>query len=183
VFANADEVLGFPGRAAARCHLQFPAGGLSERALLMIQNVIVLGGGSAGFLAAIALKRKIPALSVRVVRSPDIGIIGVGEGTTRIFPKFLFEQLGLNPTSFYALAQPTWKLGIRFLWGPRPFFDYTFLRQLDWRYDDLPKRNAFYAADGMEYVNLASSLMSHDKVFARKPSNAPAIVKANQVTA
>ena len=73
----------------------------------MIQNVVILGGGSAGFIAAITLKRKIPALTVRVIRSPDIGVIGVGEGTTQLFPKFLFEQLGLKIGSFYSGAQPT----------------------------------------------------------------------------
>ena len=50
------------------------------------QNVLVLGAGSAGLIAAISLKGKIPQLAVRVVRSPDIGVIGVGEGTTPNFP-------------------------------------------------------------------------------------------------
>ena len=57
----------------------------------MIKNVIVLGGGSAGFIAAITLKRKLPSLHVRVVRSQDIAVIGVGEGTTQLFPKFFFQ--------------------------------------------------------------------------------------------
>ena len=33
-------------------------------------------------MTALTLKRKLPNLAVRVIRSPDIGIIGVGEGTT-----------------------------------------------------------------------------------------------------
>ena len=51
----------------------------------MIKNVLVLGAGSAGLLAAITVKRKLPELSVRVVRSPDIGVIGVGRGRRPIF--------------------------------------------------------------------------------------------------
>jgi hypothetical protein len=35
----------------------------------MINRVLVLGGGSAGFLAAISVKFKVPALQVTVVRS------------------------------------------------------------------------------------------------------------------
>ena len=62
----------------------------------MIQNVIVLGSGSAGLIAALALKRKIPSLKVTVVRSPDIGVIGVGESTTPQFPSLLFDYLGIN---------------------------------------------------------------------------------------
>jgi len=97
----------------------------------MIKNVLVLGAGSAGLLASIAVKRKLPQLAVRVVRSPDIGVIGVGEGTTPNFPAHLFDFLGISRRRFYELAQPTWKLGIRFIWGPRGRFDYGFAHQLD----------------------------------------------------
>jgi tryptophan halogenase len=58
-----------------------------------------------------------PHLEVRVVRSPDIGVIGVGEGTTQLFPKYFFDQLRLKPAQFYAELKPTWKLGIRFHLG------------------------------------------------------------------
>jgi hypothetical protein len=92
----------------------------------MIQDIAVLGGGSAGLIAAITLKKKLPEMRLRVVRSPDIGVIGVGEGTTAAFPRHFFEYLKLNPQEFYAGAEPTWKLGIRFLWGARREFFYTF---------------------------------------------------------
>ena len=82
----------------------------------MIQQVLVLGSGTAGLHAAVAMKRKLPGVAVRVVRSVEIGTIGVGEGTTPNFPKFSFEYLGLSHRSFYDLAQPTWKIGVRFLW-------------------------------------------------------------------
>ena len=64
----------------------------------LVNKVIVLGGGSAGFMAAIALKAKLPGLDVLVIRSKDIGIIGVGEGSTVTLTKFLHEYLkiGLN---------------------------------------------------------------------------------------
>ena len=62
----------------------------------MIQNVLILGAGSAGLLAAIAIKRKLPALTVTVVRSSDIGVIGVGEGTTPALPIHLFDFLKLS---------------------------------------------------------------------------------------
>ena len=53
----------------------------------MIENILVLGAGSAGLVAAISLRRKLPQLAIRVVRSPEIGVIGVGEGTTPNFPQ------------------------------------------------------------------------------------------------
>src|SRR6478752_3489847 len=110
----------------------------------MIQNILVLGAGSAGLIAAISIKRKIPQLNVRVVRSPSIGVIGVGESTTPIFPRHIFEYLGIPRKRFYELAQPTWKLGIKFLWGSRGRFDYTFNRQLDSHYPELAKATGFY---------------------------------------
>jgi tryptophan halogenase len=110
----------------------------------MVRDVLVLGGGSAGFIAALTLARQLPQLRVRVVRSPDLGIIGVGEGTTAAFPRFFIDTLRLKPAQLYAEAQPTWKAGLRFLWGPRPEFFYTFSRQLDHRFQDLPKNNGFY---------------------------------------
>ena len=138
-----------------------------------IQNIIVLGGGSAGFIAALTLKRRLPHLAVRVVRSPDIGIIGVGEGTTQLFPRFFFEYLGLKPAKLYAEAQPTWKLGIRFLWGSRPHFHYTFSAMIDARWPELPKGHGFYAEDEFENLDLWSALMGQDKAFPRGDDHRP----------
>ena len=99
--------------------------------MAMINRILVLGGGSAGFLAAISLKIKLPQLQVVVVYSKDMGVIGVGEATTFAFPNYLHGRLKIEPGEFHRQAQPTWKLGIRFLnWSPRPYFDYTFRPQV-----------------------------------------------------
>ena len=95
-----------------------------------IQRVLVLGGGSAGFFAAITLKTRLPALEVLVIRSREIGVIGVGEGTTAKVPHFLHDYLKIPPAEFYRAVKPIWKLGIRFLWGTRPHFDFSFEKQL-----------------------------------------------------
>ncbi len=141
----------------------------------MIQDILVLGAGSAGLIAALSLKRKLPLLNVRIVRSPDIGVIGVGEGTTPNFPKHLFDYLGISRRRFYELAEPTWKLGIRFLWGARGRFDYTFNQQLDVTANDLRMPNGFYCDDEFSCAGLPSALMWHDKVFARQPNGCPDI--------
>jgi len=138
-----------------------------------IQNIIVLGGGSAGLLAALTLKRRLPSLNVRVVRSPDIGVIGVGEGTTQLFPRFFFEYLRLKPAQLYAEAQPTWKLGIRFIWGERPYFHYTFSPMIDVRWPELPKGNGFYCDEDFENLDLWSALMGCGKAFPRGKDQRP----------
>lgn len=139
----------------------------------VIQNVVVLGGGSAGLIAALTLKRKLPQLAVRVIRSPEIGVIGVGEGTTAAFPRHFFEYLKLSPAEFYAGTEPTWKLGIRFLWGPRRQFHYTFAKEYTQRWPGLRRNVGFYHDTNTRFVGPVSALMAHDKAFARKTDSTP----------
>jgi tryptophan halogenase len=134
-----------------------------------INKVIVLGGGSAGFMAAVALKAKVPGLDVLVIRSKDIGIIGVGEGSTVALTRFLHEYLKVGPKRFHEVAQPTWKMGLRFLWGPRPEFHYTFGPGMEARYPDLPKNKGYYCDADAAYADLYTAMMQHDRVFERTP--------------
>jgi tryptophan 7-halogenase len=141
-----------------------------------ISRVIILGGGSAGFLVALALRTKMPALQVLVIRSPDIGIIGVGEGSTPALTRFLHEFIGIDPGNFFAVAQPTWKLGLRFLWGPRPSFNYTFHRlQLIGHANGLPKCRASYCWDEMVDEDPLSALMEQNRVFETGPRGDPVL--------
>jgi tryptophan halogenase len=80
-------------------------------------SVGILGGGTAGYLTALALRRKVPGLSVTLIESSDVPIIGVGEATTPLMPQFLHVDLGLDVHHLFRSVQPTFKLGIRFLWG------------------------------------------------------------------
>src|SRR5688500_15950220 len=145
----------------------------------MIRRVCILGGGSAGFLAAITVKFRCPEIDVVVLRSPEIGIIGVGEATTITLPQHLHGYLRLNLREFYQRAQPQWKLGIRFLWGQRPYFDYSFARQLDTRYLLLPRGAGYYFPEGpFDYVGLTSGLMTHNSVWHRRSDGLPDINNA-----
>ncbi|MHA3775179.1 FAD-dependent oxidoreductase [Verrucomicrobiota bacterium sgz303538] len=141
----------------------------------MIKTILVVGAGSAGLIAAISLKRKLPQVTIRVVRSPEIGVIGVGEGTTPNFPKHVFDYLGISRKRFFELADPTWKLGIRFLWGPRGRFDYTFDQQLDIHWNDLPMPNGYYCDEEFRGTSVPSALMWHGKAFPRQPNGCPDI--------
>jgi len=142
----------------------------------MIDRILVIGGGSAGFLAAISLKIKLPNLDISVVRSKDMGVIGVGEATTFAFPNYLHGRLRIDPGEFHREAQPTWKLGIRFLnWSPRPHFDYTFRPQVTSRWQNLSKTNGYYCFDDFEYADVFPALMSHDKAFLRNQHGGPHI--------
>ncbi len=93
-----------------------------------MQSIGVIGGGTAGYFAALALKKAFPQVRVCVIESSTVPIIGVGEATTTLMPPFLHAQLGIDPVELFAEVEPTWKLGIRFDWGPQEgeFFPYPF---------------------------------------------------------
>jgi tryptophan halogenase len=138
-----------------------------------IESVLILGGGSAGFIAALSLKKKIPRLRVRVVRSPDIGIIGVGEGSTADLPNHFHGFLGLDPKKFYAEVRPTPKLGVHFLWGPRPKFDYTFTPQVSPILAGLPRSSGYYVWEELANVDVHAAMMAQGKAYTRQLNGCP----------
>ena len=85
-------------------------------------HVVVLGGGSAGWITACLLHREWGARGgkVTVVESPAIGIIGVGEGSTPQLKAF-FDHLGIDEAAWMAACDATYKFGIRFTgWSEDP---------------------------------------------------------------
>lgn len=91
-------------------------------------HVVVLGGGSAGWITACLLHHEWGARGgrVTVVESPDIGIIGVGEGSTPQL-KAMFDHLGIAEGEWMRACDATFKLGIRFTgWSERPGFETYF---------------------------------------------------------
>lgn len=91
--------------------------GVPDRPAAGFRSVGVVGGGTAGFLTALALRKKLPHLDVTVIQSPIIPVIGVGEATTARLVHFLHHELRLDAEEMYRAVQPTFKLGIRFEWG------------------------------------------------------------------
>lgn len=77
-------------------------------------RVVVLGGGTAGWMTAAGLAKLLPGqCSVQLVESEDIGIVGVGEATLPHIRGFV-ERLGIDEAAFMKATHATYKLGIDF---------------------------------------------------------------------
>jgi len=78
-----------------------------------LKNIVVLGGGTAGWLTALAAQKRYPEHSVIVIESTKIGILGAGEGSTPNLIPFL-SSLGISILDLIKKTNSTIKLAIKF---------------------------------------------------------------------
>lgn len=87
-------------------------------------KILVVGGGTAGLISALILKKFLNA-QVDVVYSKNIGIIGVGEGSTEHFNDFM-KFIEINHNSILKECDATFKSGIMFEgWSNKPYLHHV----------------------------------------------------------
>jgi len=136
-------------------------------------RVVIVGGGTSGWMCAAALARLLPTrCAVHLVESEAIGIVGVGEATLPHIRAFN-ERLGIREADFMSWTRGTFKLGIEFRdWGRigdsyiHPFG--TFGRgqgEIDFHHYWMRMREAGHAVPPLERFSLACT-MARENRFA-----------------
>lgn len=141
---------------------------------MKIKNIVIIGGGTAGWSTAHQFLNKTDNTNITVIASKEKPIIGVGESTTGRFVDLirLKNNLGnINEEDFLHKTGSTFKLGIKhsdwykkgeFFWSPigddfhndtfYPCYDYDFYR-------------IFHVAEKLQYHNtFQSKLMANNKL-------------------
>ncbi|MER6707095.1 tryptophan halogenase family protein [Streptomyces fumanus] len=100
-----------------------------------IKRVVVLGGGTAGWMSASYLGKALgPDVTITVLEAPQVGRIGVGEATVPNLHKTFFDFLGFTEEEWMRECNASFKMGIKFTnWRtpgegqatPRPLGDGT----------------------------------------------------------
>lgn len=123
-----------------------------------IKNIVILGGGSAGWMVASTLINELSDISITVVESDKVANIGVGESTTREIQHWI-ARLGIDVEDFMKETEAVYKLGVKFtnfyLKDEKSFFTHfgspdlrrTVNGYLDWQIKKIENKNI----DGDDY--------------------------------
>ena len=87
-----------------------------------LNNIVIVGAGTAGLTSALILKKKYPKIDITILKSNKIGIIGVGEGSTDHWKEFM-DYCDIGWDEIIQETDATLKYGIMFEgWSDKTYF-------------------------------------------------------------
>lgn len=77
-------------------------------------KVVIVGGGSSGWLVASGLVRYFPNYDITLIESPSVPTIGVGESTTAFVRHYIKHCLGIDEYHFLKHTNGIYKMSVKF---------------------------------------------------------------------
>lgn len=138
-----------------------------------INNIAVVGAGTAGLINAIILKKHLN-IPVTVIYSKDIPIVGVGEGSTEHFSDFL-NFIGVDHKTIIKECDATYKSGVMFKgWSKNDYFhhvDFDFIEKYGHTNILYAKKiidnDLFLSHKFLWNNNLPIEFLNHDRPFSQ----------------
>jgi hypothetical protein len=150
---------------------------------MKVNDIVIVGGGSAGWMTAAILKHDFPQKTIRLIESPNIPTVGVGESTYDAINSYL-GYIEIDRDDFFKHTDASIKLGIEFVnfyqndgssflypFGS-PYVDYTRWGLQDWmirkyKYPSTP------VSDFADSYFPAAHLIKHDSFCENKQGELP----------
>ena len=148
-----------------------------------VKKIIVLGGGSAGWMTASTLVKEYPDKEITLIESPNTPIVGVGESTIGGI-KFWTTYLGIDDNEFFKYTDATYKLSIRFedfyIKGDGgfhyPFGEPVFINKADGYNEWIIKKHIYpetHRSDFAECFYPQMALVKNKKLFDNEKNEIP----------
>lgn len=128
-----------------------------------MNSIGIVGGGTAGLVAALILKTRFPAAKIDIIRSKKIGIIGVGEGSTEHWNDFM-SYVGLDTAEMIRETDATFKIGIMFKdWGC-PDYMHSIQDGYNYTVGEYPSVYGCLISNGARSINLSGKQFWDNRV-------------------
>src|SRR5437763_3185245 len=86
-----------------------------------IEKIVIVGGGTAGWMTASYLKKALPEVQITVIEAPAIPKIGVGEATVPNLQPVFFDFLGIPESEWMRGCNAAFKGAVKFInWKSTP---------------------------------------------------------------